>query len=176
MLFAFHYYFISNQNLKIWLKQQWKWILGVGGLLASVLLFKKIYGSGLLKASIVDLTAWDYFRTQIGVIPFEYFRKIIFPFNLTIEPGFQVVQHWRSLIPICGIIILGIFFILWIKLSGIKKQSKKLSVISEVENNLINVLGTKVKITLNTNKRGKIHIDFFSKDDLQRIIDIISKK
>ena len=57
-----------------------------------------------------------------------------------------------------------------------KKQSKKLSVISEVENNLINVLGTKVKITLNTNKRGKIHIDFFSKDDLQRIIDIISKK
>jgi len=127
MLFAFHYYFISNQNLKIWLKQQWQWILGVGGLLASVLLFKKIYGSGLLKASIVDLTAWDYFRTQIGVIPFEYFRKIIFPFNLTIEPGFQVVQHWRSLIPICGIIILGIFFILWIKLSEIKKQSKKFS-------------------------------------------------
>ena len=45
-----------------------------------------------------------------------------------------------------------------------------------MENNLIHTLGTKVKITLNSNKRGKIHIDFFSKDDLQRIIDIIGKK
>ena len=57
-----------------------------------------------------------------------------------------------------------------------KKQPKKSPVISEVENNLIHTLGTKVKITLNSNKRGKIHIDFFSKDDLQRIIDIIGKK
>ena len=57
-----------------------------------------------------------------------------------------------------------------------KKQPKKSPAISEVENNLIHTLGTKVKISLNTNKRGKIHIDFFSSDDLQRIIDIISKK
>ena len=57
-----------------------------------------------------------------------------------------------------------------------KKQSKKSSAISEVENNLIHILGTKVKIMSNSGKKGKIQIDFFSKDDLQRIIDIISKK
>ena len=95
-----------------------------GGLLALAFLFKKIYGGGLLRASIVDVTAWNYFRTQIGVIPFEYFRKMIFPFNLTIDPGFQVILHWRSLIAIGGIIILGILSIVWIKLSKVKKQSK----------------------------------------------------
>ena len=125
ILFAYHYYFISDQNIKIWVKRQWKLILGIGGLLVLVFLCKKIYGDGLLRASIVDVTAWDYFRTQIGVIPFEYFRKMIFPFNLTIDPGFQVVQHWRFPIAIGGIIILGIFFIVWVKLSEVKKQSKK---------------------------------------------------
>ena len=109
MLFAYHYYFISDQNIKTWVKRQGKLILGVGGLLVLIFLYKKIYGGGLLRASIVDVTAWDYFRTQIGVIPFEYFRKMIFPFNLTIDPGFQMVQHWRSPIAIGGIIILGIF-------------------------------------------------------------------
>ena len=125
ILFAYHYYFISDQNIKIWVKRQGKLILGIGGLLVLVFLCKKIYGDGLLRASIVDVTAWDYFRTQIGVIPFEYFRKMIFPFNLTIDPGFQVVQQWRSPIAIGGIIILGIFFIVWVKLSEVKKQSKK---------------------------------------------------
>ena len=125
ILFAYHYYFISDQNIKTWVKRQGKLILGVGGLLVLIFLYKKIYGGGLLRASIVDVTVWDYFRTQIGVIPFEYFRKMMFPFNLTIDPGFQVVQHWRSPIAIGGIIILGIFFIVWIKLSEVKKQSKK---------------------------------------------------
>ena len=125
ILFAYHYYFISDQNIKTWVKRQGKLILGVGGLLVLIFLYKKIYGGGLLRASIVDVTAWDYFRTQIGVIPFEYFRKMMFPFNLTIDPGFQVVQHWRSPTAIGGIIILGIFFIVWVKLSEVKKQSKK---------------------------------------------------
>ena len=47
-----------------------------------------------------------------------------------------------------------------------KKQPKKSPVVSEVENNLIHILGTKVKIILNANKKGKLQIDFFSKDDL----------
>jgi tetratricopeptide (TPR) repeat protein len=125
ILFAYHYYFISDQNIKTWVKRQWKLILGVGGLLVLVLFYKKIYGDGFLRASIVDVTTWDYFRTQIGVIPIEYFRKMIFPFNLTLDPGFQVIQHWRSPIVISGIVILGVFSVALIKLSQIKKQSKK---------------------------------------------------
>ena len=125
ILFIYHYYFISNHNLEIWLKRQRKWILGVGGLLLTTFLLKKIYGDGLLRASIVDVTTWDYFRTQLGVIPLEYLRKMLFPFNLTIDTNFKVVQHWRSLVVLGGLIILGVFSIVWIKLSQIKKQSKK---------------------------------------------------
>ena len=29
ILFAYHYYFISDQNIKIWVKRQWKLILGI---------------------------------------------------------------------------------------------------------------------------------------------------
>jgi len=43
ILFVYHYYFISNHNLQTWLKQQWKWIIGVGGLLFTTFLLKKIY-------------------------------------------------------------------------------------------------------------------------------------
>jgi tetratricopeptide (TPR) repeat protein len=125
ILFAYHYYFISNHNLETWLKRQRKWILGVGGLLFTTFLLKKIYGDGLLRASIVDVTTWDYFRTQLGVIPLEYFRKMFFPFNLTIDTNFQVVKHWGSLVAIGGLIILGVFSVVWIKLSQVKKQSKK---------------------------------------------------
>ena len=125
ILFVYHYYFISNHNLQTWLKQQWKWIIGVGGIFFTTFLLKKIYGDGLLRASIVDVTTWDYFRTQLGVIPLEYFRKMLFPFNLTIDTNFQVVKHWRSLVAIGGLIILGVFSVVWIKLSQVKKQSKK---------------------------------------------------
>ena len=125
ILFLYHYYFISDKNLKTWVKGQWKLILAIGGFLILLILYKIISGDGLLRASVVDVTTWDYFRTQIGVIPFEYFRKLIFPFNLTIDSGFELIQHWRSPIAIGGIIFLGMFLILWIKLSKVKKQSKE---------------------------------------------------
>ena len=95
------------------------------GLFFITLLIQKIYGDGLLRASIVDVTTWDYFRTQLGVIPLEYFRKMLFPFNLTIDTNFQVVNHWKSIVVIGGLILLGGFSVVWIKLSQVKKQSKK---------------------------------------------------
>ncbi len=125
ILFLYHYYFISEKNIGTWIKGQWKLILGVVGLIILVILYKKIYGDGLLKSSMVDITIWDYFRTQIGVIPFEYIRKLIFPFNLTIDSGFELIRNWKSPIAISGIIFLGLYSILWIKLSEEKTQSKK---------------------------------------------------
>ena len=124
ILFAYHYYFISKQNIKTWCNQQWQWIVGTSGFLISAFLYKQFYGGGFLRSSLVDFTALDYFRTQIGVIPFEYFRKMVFPFNLTIDPDFPVAYHWMSLITFGGIVILGIYLAIWIKLSGLKEQSK----------------------------------------------------
>ena len=45
--------------------------------------------------------------------------------------------------------------------------------IAPIENKLIEILGTKVKLKSSV-KGGKIEISYFSIDDLDRIIDIIS--
>ena len=126
--FAFHYYFISEQNIKIWITRQWKYVLTTGVLLVlPILIYVKVSGSLLLRASVVDMTVLDYFRTQIGVLPFEYIRKMIFPFNLTIEPNFPLVSHWTSFIAISGVLILGILLTAWIKFSFAKEYYKKYS-------------------------------------------------
>ena len=128
ILFAYHYYFISDQNIKVWITRQWKYILATGVLLVlPILVYIKVSGSSLLRASVVDVTAWDYFRTQIGVLPFEYIRKMVFPFNLTIEPNFPLVSHWTSFISISGVLILGILLITWIKFSFAKEYLRKYS-------------------------------------------------
>jgi len=46
--------------------------------------------------------------------------------------------------------------------------------ISKIENGLISHLGTKVIIRKNNKGKGRIQIEFYSEDDLQRIIEIIS--
>tara|TARA_B110000438_G_scaffold71092_1_gene71290 strand:+ start:1748 stop:3823 length:2076 start_codon:yes stop_codon:yes gene_type:complete len=128
ILFSYHYYFISNHNIKTWIKGQWKRILFAVCLLASAILYKKYFSvGGLLGASILNLTTWEYFLTQLGVIPFEYLRKMLFPFNLTIEPAFQVIRDWKSIVLISGIFILGILSFGWIKLSSSQRRSKKYS-------------------------------------------------
>ena len=54
-----------------------------------------------------------------------------------------------------------------------KKQCEDLSpYYKDVTNKLQNYFGTKVNIT-NKNNKGKIEIEYYSEDDLQRILDII---
>ena len=43
----------------------------------------------------------------------------------------------------------------------------------EIKNQLQNYFGTKVNIS-NKNNKGKIEIEYYSEDDLQRILDIIN--
>ena len=47
--------------------------------------------------------------------------------------------------------------------------------IINLENKLISKIGTKVKISMNQSGKGKISIDFYSQEDLQRILDIIDQ-
>ena len=56
------------------------------------------------------------------------------------------------------------------KRRALKKRDSQLA---SVENTLIEILGTKVKLKA-SKKGGKIEISYFSLDDLDRIIDIIS--
>ena len=45
----------------------------------------------------------------------------------------------------------------------------------DIENQLQHLFGTRVKI-LHGKKRGRIQIEYYSKDDLNRILDIFSAK
>lgn len=53
-----------------------------------------------------------------------------------------------------------------------KKPAKSEPVLVEIEERLRSLFGTSVKIKKGT-KRGKIEIDFYSQEDLQRIIDLL---
>ena len=55
------------------------------------------------------------------------------------------------------------------------KNNNYLPILSNLENNLISIFGTKVQIRKNNKDKGKIAISFFSNDDLNRIIELISK-
>lgn len=56
-----------------------------------------------------------------------------------------------------------------------KKSKHKLHIFKDITDYLILQLGTKVRI-FGKPEKGKIEIEFFSKDDLNRIIDLIGKK
>ena len=71
----------------------------------------------------------------------------------------------------------------WVKkYSDSSQESVKVNKLSsgnpeivKIENDLISYLGTKVVIRKNKKGRGKIQIEFYSENDLQRILDIISE-
>ncbi|MCX7966371.1 MAG: ParB/RepB/Spo0J family partition protein [Syntrophorhabdaceae bacterium] len=57
----------------------------------------------------------------------------------------------------------------------VKKTKEKISPFNQVEETLREILGTKVNITFKKNK-GKIIIEFYSKEDMERILEIISRQ
>ena len=57
-----------------------------------------------------------------------------------------------------------------------KKKNKQKYQLLDLENSLISILGTKVLIKKNSKGKGKIYIDFYDNDDLERLIDIIIEK
>jgi ParB family chromosome partitioning protein len=53
-----------------------------------------------------------------------------------------------------------------------KKSSRRSPEIVQLENTLISLLGTKVVIQKDQKGKGEIHIEFYSENDLQRILEI----
>ncbi len=56
-----------------------------------------------------------------------------------------------------------------------KKELKNKLIYEELEKRMKNSLGTKVNINRKTETKGKIEIEYYSQDDLERIIHLISK-
>jgi len=60
------------------------------------------------------------------------------------------------------------------ELQKIQKSAPRNSEIIQIENNLISKFGTKVVIQKKRGGKGKIQIEFYSENDLQRILDILT--
>ena len=57
-----------------------------------------------------------------------------------------------------------------------KAQTDNTEFLHKLEENLQRILGTKVNIHRNRNKKGKIEIEYYSDEDLERILDLISTR
>tara|TARA_B100001250_G_C19663198_1_gene728083 strand:+ start:125 stop:1000 length:876 start_codon:yes stop_codon:yes gene_type:complete len=57
-----------------------------------------------------------------------------------------------------------------------KSKIKKIKSLNDFESKLIHKYGTKVSISINRSKKGKITFEYYSEDDLNRILDILINK
>lgn len=118
MLFLFHYYFISRETPKAWIATYAKWIFLLAIPLLTFVGYKQFVAGGLLSASAAYLKPGTWFLTQTSVVPFEYFRKMLFPFNMNIDIDFPVLSNWLQPTHWLGMAALGIFIFFWIRISA----------------------------------------------------------
>ena len=59
--------------------------------------------------------------------------------------------------------------------SIIENREWRENLYKEIEENIKNIMGSKVKIKRKNNDKGKIEIEYYNQDDLERIYDMIKK-
>lgn len=124
-LFVFHYYFIWRGSPADWVSENLKWIMLLFIPLLAGVGYKQFVGGGFLAASSADLSSSTWLLTQTSVVPFEYFRKFIFPFNLNLDIQFPILSDWLDPKNWWGIFSLGLLIVFWIRISiAIKTKGK----------------------------------------------------
>jgi protein O-mannosyl-transferase len=122
-LFLFHYYFISRESPGKWISRNSKWILMLLIPLLTGVGYKQFFGGGFLAASSAELPSSTWLLTQTSVVPFEYFRKFVFPFNLNLDINFPILSDWLNPKNWLGIFSVGLLITLWVRISiGINKK------------------------------------------------------
>ncbi len=110
--FLAHFLFISRYSILDWIRKNFIIICVVAlcliFILATILLFKNT----IFKMYPSSFTWQTYLLTQTFVIPFEYFWKFFFPFNLSIDIDFPIISNWTKVSSFLGFFILGIY--LWV--------------------------------------------------------------
>ncbi len=117
MLFLYHFYFFSGQSFSSWLRQQAPRLLMIGVPLFGYIIYKMLTPEGILPTGKTYLTSSQYLLTQTHVIPFEYFKKILFPINQSIDVNFPLVLNWSDWGNYGGLLTLGLFVAIVFKIS-----------------------------------------------------------
>ena len=126
MLFLFHFYFISRETPKAWIATNAKWIFLLAIPLLAFVGYKQLAAGGLLSASSAYLQPGTWFLTQTSVVPFEYFRKMLFPFNMNIDIDFPILSDWLQSESWLGMVVLGLFIIFWVRISSHSSETDSL--------------------------------------------------
>jgi len=116
-LFIFHFYFIWKKSFGSWLSVHGKWVLLLLIPIFAGIGYKQFVGGGFLAASSAELSSSTWLLTQTSVVPFEYFRKFLFPFNLNLDINFPILQNWLNPKNWLGLFSLSILIIIWIRIS-----------------------------------------------------------
>ncbi len=128
MFFIFHFYFISCESPKVWIATNAKWIFLLALPLLAFVGYRQVVAGGFLSASSAHIQPGTWFLTQTSVLPFEYFRKMLFPFNMNIDIDFPVLNDGLQFESWPGIVVLGLFIFLWIRISNRSSEPSSLEV------------------------------------------------
>jgi len=109
LLFLYHFYFFSGQRFGDWLRRQAAKLLLVAVPLAGFIAWRMLSEAGVLPTGKTYLSPATYLLTETFVIPFEYFRKMLFPVNLSIEVFYPTHSDWGDPMNFAGIVTLGLF-------------------------------------------------------------------
>lgn len=110
--FLAHFLFVSRYSILNWIRQNFKIISTVALCLILILAVILLYKKTILTMYPSSFTWKTYLLTQTFVIPFEYFWKFFFPFNLSIDIDFPLISDWAKISNYCGVFIIG--FYLWV--------------------------------------------------------------
>ena len=118
LLFLYHFYFFSGQRFGLWLKRQSVPILAVAVPLFGIIAYRMMTPEGVLPTGKTHLSASQYLLTETFVIPFEYFKKMLWPVNLSIDIHFPVYYDWTHWLSYTGILTLVLFVLIVVRVSG----------------------------------------------------------
>lgn len=121
LLFLYHYYFVSKESFAQWLARCWGWIALGAGMVAVFLIFKFGDSGLVMSGSEVIHPPSTYLLTQTFAIPFEYFPKMLFPFNLNIDVDFPVRTDWTLWSNYLGIFVLILLAVVCVVVSSINR-------------------------------------------------------
>jgi tetratricopeptide (TPR) repeat protein len=126
MLFLFHYYFVSGESFTAWLKKQGKWIVIAAVLFIGAVGIKLAKDGRILANSAAQTPPATYLLTQTHVIPFEYFKKMLFPINLNVDIDHPDISDWARPGNWKGIAVLAVFVVMLVSISRKREDGERL--------------------------------------------------
>ncbi len=119
LAFLAHLLFFSQSSVLDWIRQNLRLVCIVATGIVLIFIETIYFKWNFLILSSATFSWQTYLLTQTFVIPFEYFWKFFFPFNLSIENDFPLISDWTRASSFFGVGILSLY--LWVSFTTSSK-------------------------------------------------------